>query len=239
VSGSVCDWPGCSTLFEAEESGAAPRELTVSEVTIASHCAATGRALRAVTRTRLCVDGSIVVVARACRRTLGSTARASTARASTARASTARASTARASTARASTARASTARASTARASTARASASRFSCAPAARNGTLDRLAPNVAAARGNQQHYPCDEARRAGKVHRTHSSRPENSPRSRTTVRAREWLSRSPSRPRHPGFPGWLRCGSVTYQQYAPSSRLASRASRPRSSTDLAIPGP
>jgi hypothetical protein len=219
VSGSVCDWPGCSTLFEAEESGAAPRELTVSEVTIASHCAATGRALRAVTRTRLCVDGSIVVVARACRRTLGSTARASTARASTARAS--------------------TARASTARASTARASASRFSCAPAARNGTLDRLAPNVAAARGNQQHYPCDEARRAGKVHRTHSSRPENSPRSRTTVRAREWLSRSPPRPRHPGFPGWLRCGSVTYQQYAPSSRLASRASRPRSSTDLAIPGP
>jgi len=38
---------------------------------------------------------------------------------------------------------------------------------------------------------------------------------------------------------PGWLRCSSVTYQQYAPSSRLASRAPRPRSSTDLAIRGP
>src|SRR5450432_3484849 len=54
--------------------------------------------------------------------------------------------------------------------------------------------------------------------------------------LRAREWLGRSPSRPMHPG---WLRCSSVTYQQYAPSSRLAIRAPRPRSSTDLAIPGP
>src|SRR5450432_228398 len=54
--------------------------------------------------------------------------------------------------------------------------------------------------------------------------------------LRARERLSRSPSRPSHPG---WLRCSSVTYQQYAPSSRLASRAPRPRSSTDLAIRGP
>jgi hypothetical protein len=54
--------------------------------------------------------------------------------------------------------------------------------------------------------------------------------------LRAREWLSRSLSRPMHPGG---LRCSSVTYQQYAPSSRLASRAPRPRSSTDLAIPGP
>src|SRR5882724_12113829 len=38
---------------------------------------------------------------------------------------------------------------------------------------------------------------------------------------------------------PGWLRCSSVTYLQYAPSSRLAIRAPRPRSSTDLAIRGP
>src|SRR4051795_12078265 len=38
---------------------------------------------------------------------------------------------------------------------------------------------------------------------------------------------------------PGWLRCSSVTYRQYAPSSRLAIRAPRPRSSTDLAIRGP
>jgi len=54
--------------------------------------------------------------------------------------------------------------------------------------------------------------------------------------LRAREWLSQSPSRPMHPA---WLRCSSVTYRQYAPSSRLASRAPRPRSSTDLAIRGP
>jgi len=47
----------------------------------------------------------------------------------------------------------------------------------------------------------------------------------------AREWLSRSPSRPMHRG---WLRCSSVTYPQYAPSSRLASRAPRPRSSIAL-----
>jgi len=38
---------------------------------------------------------------------------------------------------------------------------------------------------------------------------------------------------------PGRLRLPSVTYQQYAPSSRLAGRALDPRSSTDLAIPGP
>ena len=38
---------------------------------------------------------------------------------------------------------------------------------------------------------------------------------------------------------PGWLRCSSVTYQRYAPSSRLAVRAPRLRSSTDLAIRGP
>jgi O-methyltransferase domain len=57
-----------------------------------------------------------------------------------------------------------------------------------------------------------------------------------RAQLRAREWRSRSPPRPRHPG---WLRCSSVTYQQYAPSSRLSSRAPRPRSSTDFAIPGP
>ncbi len=37
----------------------------------------------------------------------------------------------------------------------------------------------------------------------------------------------------------GWLRCSSVTYLQHAPSSRLAIRAPRPRSSTDLAIRGP
>src|SRR5476651_653622 len=55
-------------------------------------------------------------------------------------------------------------------------------------------------------------------------------------SLRAREWPSRSPSRPMHPG---WLRCSSVTYQRYAPSSRLASRAPRARSSTDLAIRGP
>src|SRR3954466_1162851 len=48
--------------------------------------------------------------------------------------------------------------------------------------------------------------------------------------------LSQSPSRPIHPG---WLRCSSVTYKQYAPSSRLAIRTPRPRSSTDLAIRGP
>jgi hypothetical protein len=54
--------------------------------------------------------------------------------------------------------------------------------------------------------------------------------------VRAREWLSRSPSRPIHPG---WLRCSSVTYCKYAPSSRLALRAPRTGSSTDLAIRGP
>src|SRR6188768_4313047 len=54
--------------------------------------------------------------------------------------------------------------------------------------------------------------------------------------LRAWEWLSRSPSRPMHPG---WLRCSSVTYLGYAPSSRLAIRAPRPRSSTDLAIPRP
>src|SRR5260221_13094844 len=59
---------------------------------------------------------------------------------------------------------------------------------------------------------------------------------RRRPRLRAREWLSRSPSRPIHPG---WLRCSSVTYLQYAPSSRLAIRAPRPRSSTDLAIRGP
>src|SRR6185369_2743574 len=53
---------------------------------------------------------------------------------------------------------------------------------------------------------------------------------------RAGGWPSRSPSRPMHPG---WLRCSSVTYEQYAPSSRLASRAPRPRSSTDLAIRRP
>src|SRR5882724_7161222 len=57
-----------------------------------------------------------------------------------------------------------------------------------------------------------------------------------RAKFRARERLSRSPSRPIHPG---WLRCSSVTYLQYAPSSRLAIRAPRPRSSTDLAIRGP
>jgi hypothetical protein len=55
-------------------------------------------------------------------------------------------------------------------------------------------------------------------------------------SLRAREWLSRSLSRPIHPA---WLRCCSVTYQQYAPSSRLASRAPGPPSSTDLAIRGP
>src|SRR6188768_554972 len=38
---------------------------------------------------------------------------------------------------------------------------------------------------------------------------------------------------------PGGLRCSSVTYNQYAPSSRLDRRAPRPRSSTDLAIRGP
>ena len=54
--------------------------------------------------------------------------------------------------------------------------------------------------------------------------------------LRAREWLSRSLSRPLHPG---WLRCSSVKYQQYAPSSRLASRAPRSRSSTDSTIRGP
>src|SRR5450631_2379127 len=54
--------------------------------------------------------------------------------------------------------------------------------------------------------------------------------------LRALEWLSRSLSQPMHPG---WLRCSSVTYQQYAPSSRLACRAPRPRSSTDLTIRGP
>jgi hypothetical protein len=50
------------------------------------------------------------------------------------------------------------------------------------------------------------------------------------------EWLSRSLSRPMHPA---WLRCSSVTYEQYASSSRLASRAPGPRSATDLAIRGP
>ena len=55
-------------------------------------------------------------------------------------------------------------------------------------------------------------------------------------SLRAREWLSRSLSRPMHPG---WLRYSSVTCEQYAPSSRLAIRAPRARSSTDLAIPGP
>jgi len=40
--------------------------------------------------------------------------------------------------------------------------------------------------------------------------------------LRAREWRCRSPLRQIHPD---WLHCDSVTYQQAAPSSRLADRA--------------
>jgi hypothetical protein len=55
-------------------------------------------------------------------------------------------------------------------------------------------------------------------------------------SLRARERLSRSPSRSMHPR---WRRCSSVKYEQYAPSSRLAIRAPRPRSSTDSTFRGP
>jgi zinc protease len=52
----------------------------------------------------------------------------------------------------------------------------------------------------------------------------------------ALEWITRSFSAPIHPR---WRRCFSVTYGEYAPSSRLAIGAARHRSSTQLSIRGP